>query len=63
MVTEKQKGILRDIGSNKISLDEISEWMREELATLVFHDPQLIDVNDSSVYLTEAGRMAIAAAQ
>lgn len=59
MLTEKQIGILRDVRDNKISLDEIGDDLRDELAELIFHDPMLIDVMGPSVFLTEAGAKAL----
>lgn len=58
-LTPTHVGILRDIKANKISLDEMSDWMRERLVELVFHSPQLIDVDGPAVFLTDAGKLKL----
>jgi|GEM_PF-5674592 len=59
-LTKHQLGLLREIGDNKIALDEtMSDWMREQLADLIFHSPKLIDTVGPSVFLTAAGSSLI----
>lgn len=60
VATREQKGILRDIDADKINISEIGEPLRDKLADLIFHEPQLIDVDGPNVFLTEAGRKEIA---
>lgn len=52
-------GILQDIADNKVDLDHIGEWMREQLIEMILHEPQLIDVDGPSVFLTNAGRASL----
>jgi len=63
-LTQQQLGLLRDIGDNKIALDEtMSDWMREQLTDLIFHDPMLIDTVGPSIFLTAAGRQLLTPAK
>jgi hypothetical protein len=59
-LTPLQIGILQEIAANKISLDEVGEWMRDQLADLAMRDPMLIDAVGPSVFLTEAGERILA---
>ncbi len=64
MLTETHISILRDIAVNKISLDEdTTDWMRERLVELALNDPMLIDARGPSVFLTEAGKAALASTE
>lgn len=62
-ITPTQLGILKDIAANKIDLDEIGNWMRDQLAQIIFRDgPMLIDTQGPAVILTDAGRDFLAKA-
>lgn len=56
-----QIGILKDVAANKVDLDEIDDWMRDQLCELILYDPMLIDTQGPSVFLTDAGRGFLAA--
>jgi len=60
-LTTMQIGILRDVATNKISLDDCGEWLIDQLVKLILLDgPLLIDSDGPSVFLTEAGRAHLA---
>lgn len=60
-ITPTQIGILKDIAANKIDLDEIGDWLREQLVQIIFHEgPLLIDSNGPAVFLTAAGKKFLA---
>lgn len=64
MLSATQIGIMRDIADNKIDLDEISDWMRDQLKDLIFlPGPMLISTQGPSVVLTTAGQIALSVAE
>lgn len=60
MLNKTHLGILRDIKANKVSLDEMSDWLRDQLCDIIMLDgPMLIDTRGPEVFLTDAGHKAV----
>ncbi len=62
-LTRTQIGLLRDIRANRVTLDDATDWLRDRLVELIFHEAgMLIDTQGPSVFLTERGQRELTAA-